>query len=151
MIVKKTKQLPPFFDKFENFGRNRLEWINHLRFRGFHFSLLSNSWLYHLKHTASQAAAQYEPGKNINEKIWQIRESEIFNQFKETSMIPVCGQTDESHPNPVGMTVKQFLEKQEREERNKKSYMNSKDREIAEKFKKRKEYLKKLRQKEHAQ
>ena len=150
VIVKKTDNVPSFYDKFEDFGRNRLEWFNHLRFRGFNFSLLSASWMYHLKHATSQAAAQYEPAKSVNEKIWQIRESELFELFKERKMLPLCGQITESHPNPVGMSVERFLEKKDRDERNSKSYMNSKDREIAEKFKKRMAYLKKLKQKEKA-
>ena len=102
--------------------------------------------MYHLKHVASSASAHYEPAKNVNEKIWQIRESELFELFRERKMLPLCGQIVESHPNPVGMSVDRFLEKKERDERNSKSYMNSKDREIAEKFKKRMAYLKKLKQ-----
>ena len=97
--MKKTKFVPAFFEKFVDYGQNRLEWVNHLRFRGFHFSLMSQGWLFHLKHTQSACAAK-QPLRAVNEKIEKIREAEEFEKYRGEWMVPVCGQTEESHPNP---------------------------------------------------
>ena len=141
MIVKKTKFVPAFFEKFVDYGQNRLEWVNHLRFRGFHFSLMSQGWLFHLKHVQSASAAK-QPLRAVNEKIEKIREAEEFEQFRGEWMIPVCGQTEESHPNPVGMTVEEFLEKQTQMQAQSKLKKLSRDQELAEKFAKKREFMK---------
>lgn len=139
MIVRRSSHVPPFFDKFLDHGMNRLEWINHLRFRGFHFSLFTQSWLYHLRHSSPDTSG---PITSQNDKILKIRESELFELYKGQWMLPVCGMTTENHPNPVGMSVKEFLEKKERD----KSKMSTRDKEIAERFAKRREYLKSKKQ-----
>ena len=140
--MKKTKFVPAFFEKFVDYGQNRLEWVNHLRFRGFHVSLMSQGWLFHLKHTQSASAAK-QPLRAVNEKIEKIREAEEFEKYRGEWMVPVCGQTEESHPNPVGMTVEEFLEKQTQSQaQSPKTKRLSRDQELAEKFAKKREYMK---------
>ena len=53
--------MPLFYTYLQDFGKNRLEWINHLRFKGFHFSLLGQSWLVHLRHRQSSLAVKRGP------------------------------------------------------------------------------------------
>ena len=73
----------------------------------------------------------------------KIREAEEFEKYRGEWMVPVCGQTEESHPNPVGMTVEEFLEKQTQSQaQSPKTKRLSRDQELAEKFAKKREFMK---------
>ena len=143
MIVKKSKDIPDFFEELRDHGNNRLEWVNHLRFRGFEFNLLSQSWLYHMKHRPSALAANYDQKRDVNGKILQIREFELNEQYKNVWRLPLCKGMEESYTNPTGMTMKQYLERKEMEEFKPQSDAFKKDMELAQKFAKRREFLKK--------
>lgn len=49
VIVSKTA-LPQFDDNFVDYGYNKVQWITLLRYSGFKFSVLSNSWAFHMRH-----------------------------------------------------------------------------------------------------
>ena len=136
--MKKTNDIPQFYTHLQDFGKNRLEWLTHLRFKGFHFALLGQSWLYHLRHQQSSLAEHYDQKKDINGKIMHIREAELSAMYKGTWRLPLCGVTEQEYTNPFGMTVEQLLEKEEREMQKIHSPAYKRDREIMEKFAKRK-------------
>ena len=50
LIVAKTQQLPRFNPTFIDYGYNRVEWVAHLRYAGYRFSVLSQAWGFHLRH-----------------------------------------------------------------------------------------------------
>jgi hypothetical protein len=144
VIVRKSSAVPAFYEKFSNYGKNRLEWVNHLRFRGFQFRLLSFSWLFHLRHR-SVVQTSYDPKKDNTASIFQILEWEHSEQYKDTWRIPLCNNMQESYSNPSGLTVDQFLEekaKQEKEEKPDLSYIRESDRKIVEQFLKRRKQKK---------
>ena len=37
LIVKKTDTMPRFDNRFVNYGYNKVQWVTHLRFSGYHF------------------------------------------------------------------------------------------------------------------
>ncbi len=45
------EQLPSFNPAFVDYGYNRAEWVAHLRTSGFEFSVLSNAWAFHSRHS----------------------------------------------------------------------------------------------------
>ena len=146
VIVRKSHEIPEFYEYLKDFGFNRLEWIIHLRFRGFEFNLLSQSWLYHVKHHQSQVAQNYDQKKDINGKILQIREAELNSLYQGGWRLPLCKNTHESYSNPTGMTVQGLLEKVEQENYKPHTHAIQKDMELAQKFAKKREYLKKKKQ-----
>lgn len=149
VIVRKSKEIPVFYEHLKDFGNNRLEWINHLRFKGFEFNLLSRSWLYHLRHRQSAVAMSYDQKKDVNGKILQIREAELDQLYKGTWRLPLCNNAQEVYSNPTGMTVEQFLERKDMEEYVPQSASFKKDMELAQKFAKKREYLKRKSKKTH--
>ena len=50
LIVAKTPELPRFTPSFIDYGYNRMEWVAHLRYAGYRFSVLSQTWGFHLRH-----------------------------------------------------------------------------------------------------
>ena len=138
VIVKKSPEVPLFFEYLKDYGNNRLEWINHLRFKGFEFNLLSQSWLYHVKHKPSALATNYDQKRDVNGKILQLRESELNELYKETWRLPLCNNAQESYGVQT-ITVKKYLERIEMEEKKKQTESYKKDMAIAQKFAKRRE------------
>ena len=138
VIVKKTSAVPAFYTRLQDFGKNRLEWLTHLRFSGFHFALRGQSWLYHLRHRQSSLAERYDQKKDINGKIMRIREAELSEQYKGVWRLPLCGVSEQAYSNPYGMSVEQLLEREEREQQKSQSPAYKRDKEIMEKFAKRK-------------
>lgn len=53
VVVKHTHHIPLFDERFQNYGFNKVQWIEHLRFRGFVFSVLSGGWGFDLPHEKS--------------------------------------------------------------------------------------------------
>ena len=49
VIVSKTN-LPLFDEEFVDYGYNKIQWIALLRYSGYKFTVLSNSWAFHLRH-----------------------------------------------------------------------------------------------------
>ena len=54
LIVAKTPELPRFTPSFIDYGYNRMEWVAHLRYAGYRFSVLSQAWGFHLRHEKLQ-------------------------------------------------------------------------------------------------
>ncbi|KAK8816770.1 hypothetical protein WA577_002167 [Blastocystis sp. JDR] len=53
LIVRNHDSLPAFNPSFIDYGFNRVEWVNHLRFSGYQFSVLSQGWAFHARHPLS--------------------------------------------------------------------------------------------------
>lgn len=51
VMVKKTKDLPLFDERFINYGFNKVEWIENLRYRGYEFHVLSQSYAIDMPHS----------------------------------------------------------------------------------------------------
>ena len=44
VMVRRTEQLPLFDERFINYGFNKVQWIENLRYLGFEFSVLSQAF-----------------------------------------------------------------------------------------------------------
>lgn len=49
-MVKKTEELPPFDSRFINYGFNKVQWIETLRYNGYKFAVLSQSFAIDIPH-----------------------------------------------------------------------------------------------------
>lgn len=43
--------LPLFDEEFVDYGYNKIQWISLLRYSGYRFTVLSNSWAFHMRHS----------------------------------------------------------------------------------------------------
>ena len=50
VMVKKTEHLPLFEEKFINYGYNKVEWIENLRYLGYEFYVLTQSFAVDIPH-----------------------------------------------------------------------------------------------------
>ena len=41
VVVRKSPSLPPFDERFVNYAFNKVQWIEHLRYRGYQFSVMT--------------------------------------------------------------------------------------------------------------
>lgn len=51
-MVRRWNKLPYFDERFINYGCNKVQWIEHLRYLGFEFSVLSQSYALDMPHPA---------------------------------------------------------------------------------------------------
>ena len=50
VMVRKTTSLPRFDERFVNYGKNKVQWITHLRLLGYKFYVLSQSFAIDVQH-----------------------------------------------------------------------------------------------------
>lgn len=50
VLLRKTSQIPPFDTHFVNYGFNRQEWTEHLRFKGYSFKVFRDGFLVEVPH-----------------------------------------------------------------------------------------------------
>ena len=50
VMVRRTEQLPLFDERFINYGFNKVQWIENLRYLGFEFSVLSQAFAVDIPH-----------------------------------------------------------------------------------------------------
>lgn len=50
VMVKKSPSLPPFDERFLNYGYNKVQWLEHLRYRGYAFSVLTHGFAVDVPH-----------------------------------------------------------------------------------------------------
>lgn len=133
MVVRKSAAVPRFEEVMDGcYDGNRLEWVNHLRLRGFRFTLLSQSWLYHLRHKPARSSVDADRRQEANLKILQILGYERSQKYAGQWRLPLCAG-EESYPNP-GMTVEEYLSRMQREDQRKKSKSYLEEEELKRKF-----------------
>lgn len=49
-MVRKTDILPLFDERFINYGFNKVQWIEHLRYLGFEYHILSQAYAIDMPH-----------------------------------------------------------------------------------------------------
>eukprot|EP00636_Phaeomonas_parva_P011607 CAMPEP_0118874748 /NCGR_PEP_ID=MMETSP1163-20130328/16075_1 /TAXON_ID=124430 /ORGANISM="Phaeomonas parva, Strain CCMP2877" /LENGTH=390 /DNA_ID=CAMNT_0006810171 /DNA_START=105 /DNA_END=1277 /DNA_ORIENTATION=+ len=60
LIVRKTQYLPLFDERFTGYGKNKIQWILHLRYLGWAFTVLPDVYVTHLPHPKSKARKHWE-------------------------------------------------------------------------------------------
>lgn len=49
-MVRKTTSLPWFDERFVNYGYNKVQWLEHLRFVGFDYAVLTDGFAVDIPH-----------------------------------------------------------------------------------------------------
>ncbi|CAM9258371.1 unnamed protein product [Sphacelaria rigidula] len=60
LVVRKTSWLPKFDERFTGYGKNKIQWINHLRYMGFSFYVMPVNFVIHAPHPKSLAKTEWE-------------------------------------------------------------------------------------------
>ena len=50
VVVKKSKSLPSFDERFINYAYNKVQWLEHLRYRGYAFSIITDGFAVDVPH-----------------------------------------------------------------------------------------------------
>uniref|UniRef100_A0A7S3K145 Glycosyltransferase-like protein LARGE2 n=1 Tax=Aureoumbra lagunensis TaxID=44058 RepID=A0A7S3K145_9STRA len=66
VVLHKSPLLPAFEEKFTGYGKNKIQNLVHLRYAGFHFSVLPKSFLVHFPHHKSAARMAWEQKSTTN-------------------------------------------------------------------------------------
>ncbi|KAK8811692.1 glycosyltransferase-like protein LARGE1 [Blastocystis sp. ATCC 50177/Nand II] len=94
VMVKRSEYLPRFDERFINYGFNKVQWIEHLRYLGYEFSVLAQSYAVDMPHSLSDYAKKYNAGFKRNHVdmltlyrrfLYDLRQSE-----KDESRILLC-------------------------------------------------------------
>jgi len=68
VVLAKTAALPRFEEQFTGYGKNKIQNLVHLRYAGWHFSVLPRSFLTHFPHHKSAARMAWESnGRKLSE------------------------------------------------------------------------------------
>eukprot|EP00752_Nemacystus_decipiens_P005367 g4868.t1 len=82
LVVRKSALLPMFDERFVGYGKNKIQWINHLRYSGFSFYVMPVNFVIHAPHPKSMAKTTWE--KTGGGK--QGKGNKLMDQIFETFM-----------------------------------------------------------------
>ena len=92
VFVKLTERTPHFDERFVNYGKNKVQWITHLRLLGYQFYVLSQSFAIDVPHPRSQIAKDwFSEGEKTN---WKTKMHVLVDAFtqeivRETTNVPI--------------------------------------------------------------
>ena len=88
VVVKKSSFLPPFDERFVNYAYNKVQWLEHLRYRGYVFSILTDGFavdvphpLYLLRDGVMGSSALRKKFMSVRETTKQTLNKEMYEQF----------------------------------------------------------------------
>ena len=72
LVVPLGRGATPYFDeRFVGYGKNKIQWIQHLRLLGFTFHVLPKAFVIHCPHEASTARQTWEKFKSKKDRLFQ--------------------------------------------------------------------------------
>lgn len=81
-MVKRSAFLPKFDERFVNYGKDKISWIESLRYNGFFFAVMTGSFAIDVPHPRSSYAKKFY---NVVEKQgaqeWEM--NKLYEQFKK--------------------------------------------------------------------
>jgi len=80
VVLRKTPLLPTFEERFRGYGKNKIQNLVHLRYAGWHFSVLSKSFLVHFPHHKSAARLAWEDSAH------RARMDDLYKNFLDALM-----------------------------------------------------------------
>ncbi|KAK8805808.1 hypothetical protein WA158_002464 [Blastocystis sp. Blastoise] len=91
----KTSDLPLFDPRFINYGFNKIQWIEELRYKGWAFSVLTNSFAVDVPHPKSKFAIDYiDQWKDRNKvemkNLYDSFMKNLYTNIKDESVVYLC-------------------------------------------------------------
>ena len=93
VMLRRSENTPLFDPRFVNYGYNKMQLIQHLRYKGFRFFVLVNSFAMDMPHRNSRFRNRFlntTRGPNPMEKIYSSFMDELRRQYGPTQKIPIC-------------------------------------------------------------
>ena len=97
LMVRRSLSLPLFDERFINYGYNKVQWVEHLRWIGYQFALIIQSFAVDVPHPPSEYAKswskQWEAKENANitmRKVYRKFLTELRNHTNDDSTVFVC-------------------------------------------------------------
>lgn len=84
VMVKKVPEIPRFDERFVNYGYNKVQWLEHLRFVGYDFEVLTHGFAVDIPHKKSKYWSTFVSdlfGKKENGKRKTVPMKEAYYQF----------------------------------------------------------------------
>lgn len=99
VVLRRCPSTPLFNEGFVGYGKNKIQHINHLRYAGFTFYVLPQSFLIHFPHPISASRRQW--GKNTgshNVRVYNDKRFELFMReisgSEKLILTPMCAKED---------------------------------------------------------
>lgn len=81
VVVKRTASLPSFDTQFTDYGFNRQEWIQHLRYVGYEFKVLQDGFCVEIQHPYSPFYSRFESSVEGRSSDAKYPNEELFLRF----------------------------------------------------------------------
>lgn len=90
VVVKKSQFLPSFDERFINYAYNKVQWLEHLRYRGYAFSIITNGFAVDVPHPLYALAGWIMRSSALRKRFMTVRETtkqtlnkEMYDHFLE--------------------------------------------------------------------
>ena len=107
VIVRKSEKLPRFDTRFVGYGFNRQQWILHLRYLGYKFVMMRDTFALDVPHPPSPYYLSYKEsltsGKPHNQELFESFVRELHAQFNVSLENKCCFVCCEMVPNKTKM------------------------------------------------
>ncbi|CAN0462058.1 unnamed protein product, partial [Ascophyllum nodosum] len=103
LVVRKSAILPAFDERFTGYGKNKIQWINHLRYSGFSFYVMPVNFVIHAPHPKSEAKTVWE--KTGGGK--QGKGNKVMDQIFESFMKELREEKGEEASTVTGLCQKE--------------------------------------------
>ncbi|KAJ1636517.1 glycosyl-transferase for dystroglycan-domain-containing protein [Pavlovales sp. CCMP2436] len=80
VIVPRLPSTPRYHEGFDGYGKNKIEFVIHLRYTGFRFDVLPFAFVTHMQHSKSELKEQWEDGATHHRE----KMDALFLQFAES-------------------------------------------------------------------
>ena len=70
LIVPRLNSTPTFDERFIGYGKNKIQWVQHLRLAGFVFHVLPRAFVVHYPHRESAARANWEDWRDKKDRLF---------------------------------------------------------------------------------
>ena len=80
VMVKKTETLPRFNERFVNYGYNKVQWLEHLRYVGYDYQILTHGFAVDVPHSRHVILFFLSWCRS---KYWSSFVSQLFGKVKE--------------------------------------------------------------------
>eukprot|EP00962_Isochrysis_galbana_P050606 scaffold21983_cov118-Isochrysis_galbana.AAC.2 len=94
LVVPRLHSTPPFDERFWGYGKNKIQWIQHLRFAGFVFYVLPRAFVVHCPHPPSVSRAHWQQYRAKRDRLFRdfIHEQMRNATIRTTMCIAVEGE-----------------------------------------------------------
>lgn len=111
VIVPRLPSTPRYHERFNGYGKNKIEFVMHLRYTGFRFNVLPFAFVTHMQHAKSGLKEQWENSATHHRDAMDA----LFKEFVEslhwknrkTRKVPDCTPRQPGHAHAHGKGSKQ--------------------------------------------